>query len=148
MKNTSNERVSTLLKNLSLSPVELARLMQKDPSTVYKIINGQTTPTKNTLRSICEATGANLMWLLTGKGEPMDPNPKPVNSSNSNDVSSIEKALQSLQELFKDQLQKKDDQINKLMGILDKVNFLNPLQVPDSTSTAHIIEFEPARDAA
>lgn len=140
MKNTSNERVSDLLKSLVMTPGELAKLMGKESSTVYRILNGESTPTKTTLKAIADATGANLQWLLYGKGEMMDPNPKSPAPAQS---VSIEGALSDLRKLFQQQLEKKDEQIDKLMNLLQKVNFLNPLQKTDSGQNLEFV-----RDAA
>jgi transcriptional regulator with XRE-family HTH domain len=134
MTKTRNERVSILLKNLQISPAELAKMMQKDSSTMYRIVNNESEPTKTTLRNMAIATGANFDWLLTGKGEMMDPNPKNPAPALMHSESTIETALLELKNMFQSQLSEKDKQIAGLLQVLGKVNFLNAAQKPDQSA--------------
>jgi transcriptional regulator with XRE-family HTH domain len=128
MATTRNQRVSTLLKTQKIDVEELAKASGKHPSSLYRIINGENEPTKSTLKAIAAATGASYNWLLNGTGEMMDPNPKSPAPAISAGPAAIETALNELRQIFQDQLRKKDEQIAGLMSILQKVNFLNPLQ--------------------
>lgn len=48
----------------------LARAIQRSEGAVRKWLRGESEPAVSDLRSICEVTGANVEWLVTGRGEP------------------------------------------------------------------------------
>jgi len=131
MKNTRNDRVATLLKSLSMSPTYLAKITKKDASTFTRILSGHSEPTRTTLMHIAEATGASLHWLLTGKGDMMETNPKNPAPAISQPTSTIENALIELKTMVQMQLAEKDKQIAGLLQVLGKVNFLKSAQKPD-----------------
>lgn len=128
MSNVAADRISTLLKTQKISVEELANASQKHPSSLYRILNGESRPTKATLKAISTATGASLNWLINGTGDMMDPDkPKPPAASVS--TSDISRAL----DLLREQLAKKDEQIEMaLKALAGRVNFPEPSQNPDS----------------
>ena len=125
MSNTTNERVSALLKTLKIDESEASQRMGKNSSTMYRITAKSSSPTKSTLKLIANALGANYNWLLTGEGEML------AKDASINEKSNVTKAL----ELLEQQLVKKDEQIAQLMAIFSKVNFLK------ATETANMLMF-------
>lgn len=69
MGDTTNERVSQLLKTLKIDEVEASQRIGKNSSTLYRITSKSNAPTKTTLKLIADSLGANYNWLLTGSGD-------------------------------------------------------------------------------
>lgn len=120
MEKTVNQRVMQLKKELGLTDVQFCGKAEISTFTLHKIKSGEEV-TQKIVISIVEAFNVNKDWLLTGKGkmfaDPKSPAP----------AASIESALNGIQEMFQEQLRKKDEQIAGLMAILQKVNFLSSL---------------------
>lgn len=139
MENTVKERVKELKNEFQLSDVEFCMKANISTATLNRLIKGETVSQKK-IKAITHAFGINPNWLMTGEGEkrtsiiPQEMVRAAIEenriwnggkrNSNSN---SIESALNSIQDMFHEQLRKKDEQIAGLMAILQKVNFLNPL---------------------
>lgn len=68
MENSVNSRVVALLKTLNLDENELARRIGKHPSTIYRIVNNESEPTKTTIKLIADELNVSYDYLLTGKG--------------------------------------------------------------------------------
>lgn len=110
MANTRNTRVLSLLKTLGIDLMEASTRIGKQPATLYRIANNEVEASKATLKIIAEKFGANYDWLLTGKGEMLDKNPKKA-------VSVADDSL----ELLREQLAKKDALIERLAVSVDRL---------------------------
>jgi transcriptional regulator with XRE-family HTH domain len=62
------QRLKDLLEAQEMSNYQLAREIGKNDSTISRIINKNSKPHKETLRSICNVFRVNEKWLLTGRG--------------------------------------------------------------------------------
>lgn len=69
METTLSERLSLLLKTIHMTEIELAGKINKSPSTVYRILNNESSSTNATLKAIANATGCEFKWLSLGIGE-------------------------------------------------------------------------------
>lgn len=128
MANTVNNRIVDLLKSQNVDESEVARLIGKDKSTLYRITSGQSTPTKTTVKLIAQALGADYQFLMFGKTQQ---NAKPQSTENS--------WKEEAYALMKEQLQKKDELIAQLMSVVQKLNFLNAL---DSAAVPYVFPGE------
>ncbi len=62
------DRLRQLMAEKSLEAADLASRLHVDVSTVYRWIEGETTPYKKNLKAIADAYGYNAEWLRTGEG--------------------------------------------------------------------------------
>jgi transcriptional regulator with XRE-family HTH domain len=52
------------------STSSLARVINRSEGALRKWMRGQSEPSVSDLKSLCEATGTNVEWLVMGRGEP------------------------------------------------------------------------------
>jgi phage repressor protein C with HTH and peptisase S24 domain len=65
-----HERLELLLKELDITPYQLAKELGEQPTKLYNILNGKATPSYSTLKSIVDKyPKINLNWLFGGEGE-------------------------------------------------------------------------------
>jgi transcriptional regulator with XRE-family HTH domain len=139
MKDSSNDRVIDLLKNLEIGEMDLARMIGKQPTTVYRITKKEVIPSRATLQLISNAAKCNFEWLLTGQGEMFD---------HAGGTAGFGTGLSKALELLKEQLNKKDEQIQNLLTILSKVNFHKLLPETDSAKIIYLFKTEQVEEAA
>lgn len=72
MENTINDRVIALLKELNINEQELASLIGKSPSTIYRIVKKEVEPSKTTVKLIADATKKSFDYLYKGSGSASD----------------------------------------------------------------------------
>ncbi len=67
---TIRERLATVLKELGITPYQLAKAGGDNPTKIYNILNGKARPSYDTLESLLEQyPQINLNWLVNGAGE-------------------------------------------------------------------------------
>jgi phage repressor protein C with HTH and peptisase S24 domain len=67
---TIRERLATVLKELGITPYQLAKAGGDNPTKIYNILNGKARPSYDTLESLLEQyPQINLNWLVSGVGE-------------------------------------------------------------------------------
>lgn len=82
METTLNERLLLLLKTIHMSEQQLAVKIKKSPSTIYRILKDESSPTDSTIQAIADATNSEFVWLKHGIGDiqitpKSDPNTNP-----------------------------------------------------------------------
>lgn len=117
MEKGVNQRIIMLKKELGLTDIQFCGRADISTFTLHKIKNNEEVSQKIVF-SIAGAFEANKDWLLNGKGKMFNEPPKDLAAG---EKSTLEKAFDEL----KEQLRKKDDQIDQLMGML--ANFPKPL---------------------
>ncbi len=66
---TIRERLATVLKELGITPYQLAKAGGDNPTKIYNILNGKARPSYDTLESLLEQyPQINLNWLVSGVG--------------------------------------------------------------------------------
>jgi predicted transcriptional regulator len=64
---TIRERLATVLKELGITPYQLAKAGGDNPTKIYNILNGKARPSYDTLESLLEQyPQINLNWLVSG----------------------------------------------------------------------------------
>ncbi len=67
---TIHERLTAVLKELSITPYQLAKDSGDKPTKLYNILNGKAKPSYDTLEGLVEKyPQINLNWLVTGEGQ-------------------------------------------------------------------------------
>lgn len=66
MENSVASRLQALLKTHGIDELELAKRIDKHPSTVYRILKKENEPSKTTVKLIAEALNVSPEWLMTG----------------------------------------------------------------------------------
>jgi transcriptional regulator with XRE-family HTH domain len=70
MKNkTANDRILEIREAMKYNQADFASLVGLTNTQLSRIENGEGNPRLSTLKRICAATGANLVWLSEGKGD-------------------------------------------------------------------------------
>jgi transcriptional regulator with XRE-family HTH domain len=109
MEKTVSQRIKAAMDHFQWDDQRLADAIGKHRTTVTRIVNEQTNPTKSTVHLIANALKVNFAYLQLGKG-PMIVEDK-VNDS---ETSLLERALSKLEQ----QLDKKDEVIQTLSNLL------------------------------
>ena len=66
-----NKRIVYIRKNAKLTQAEFASTIGiKASSAISRLESGETKPTEQTIRAICDRFNVNRYWLETGEGEP------------------------------------------------------------------------------
>lgn len=63
-----NERIKDLRKTLELTQEEFGGRIGITKSSISTMESGRSSPSEQTLRSICREYGASYLWLTTGEG--------------------------------------------------------------------------------
>lgn len=63
-----HKRLQKLIDHLGWNQARLAKAVVTNPSTVSRWFSGEMPPSKNSIRRIANATGANREWIETGHG--------------------------------------------------------------------------------
>ena len=108
-KETVNSRILLLKKELELGQNEFCNKDQISTATFHSIANGNDNIRPRTIRNICENLGANPEWVFKGEGE------KFLSTSEKSETSSI---TEKLYNTLKDQLDRKEAQIQRLTTII------------------------------
>lgn len=67
MKETVNDRILKLMQAEGVDEADVAQRIGKDKSTMYRITNKETVPSKTTVKLIADAFGVDFSELQTGK---------------------------------------------------------------------------------
>lgn len=73
---TFSDRLNYLLESTGKKKTELAKLLSVSDAAIWKLCNGKSNPSKQTITMISERFGVNENWLLTGEGEMQAPKSK------------------------------------------------------------------------
>lgn len=134
MKTTINDRILMLKNESGLSNLDFCYKAKISNGTLHNIQQGENVSAK-TISTLCEALNLNREWLINGRGAIYNEMPKdPAPALNPG----IEQALNNLQQLFSEQIRKKDEQIASLLAIVSKVNFHNLLEKTGSNKSGFL----------
>ncbi len=126
MHDPTNDRVTDLLKTLKLTEMDLARMINKPASTVYRITKKEVIPSQPTLQMIAEKTKASFDWLLTGQGS-MFPEGYSQQGTEQNEISYRDALINRITE-ENSRLKKEADRLWQLLGMQMNLNFNTPLK--------------------
>ncbi|WP_282747417.1 helix-turn-helix domain-containing protein [Paraprevotella xylaniphila] len=73
MKGDVIDRLNRVIEYMCITPAELAKKSDVDPSNFNKMLKGQLNITPKTIKKIVNATGVSNDWLSNGDGEMLSP---------------------------------------------------------------------------
>lgn len=151
MKGDVIDRLNRVIEYMCITPAELAKKSDVDPSNFNKMLKGQLNITPKTIKKIVNATGVSNDWLSNGDGEMLSPQSNNVtingNENQNNiggqnikislpetgtqkiikpdgtvEVHSMGKNIDNSNntDKFIELLKKKDEQIDRLITLLEK----------------------------
>lgn len=82
MKEDVNDRIINLLKEMNIDEQELASMIGKSPSTIYRIVKKEVIPSKTTIKLIADATNRSIAYLQKGTGSVTDESKSITESKN------------------------------------------------------------------
>lgn len=121
--NTVNYRIREIRKMFcGDSNKELAEKLKKEPNTVNNYIREGYPVGKGVIADIAEAfPDVDKSWLLTGEGEMLNTGIIQTNNTGDNVIAdTVTSSDNALTEKFISLLQKKDEQIDRLIGLLER----------------------------
>jgi transcriptional regulator with XRE-family HTH domain len=117
---TIGERVWWIMSEKRLRPTDLANQIGINKQYLYDIKASKIKHPSYPVLMKFKDVGINPDWLMTGEGEPfLDGYVEPEKKSFSSEIN--DRVLEELR-LLRAQLQKKDEQIDKLLNLLGKPN--------------------------
>lgn len=90
MKGDVIDRLNRVIEYMCITPAELAKKSDVDPSNFNKMLKGQLNITPKTIKKIVNATGVSNDWLSNGDGEMLSPQSNNVTingNENQNNIS-------------------------------------------------------------
>lgn len=66
---TFSDRLNYLAESTGKRKTEIAKMLSVSDAAVWKLCNGKSNPSKQTIVMISERFGVSEKWLLTGEGE-------------------------------------------------------------------------------
>lgn len=73
MKGNVIDRLNRVIEYMCITPAELAKKSDVDPSNFNKMLKGQLNITPKTIKKIVNATGVSNDWLSNGDGKMLSP---------------------------------------------------------------------------
>lgn len=151
MKGNVIDRLNRVIEYMCITPAELAKKSDIDPSNFNKMLKGQLNITPKTIKKIAHANGVSNDWLLNGDGKMLSPQSNNVTINGGEiqnniggqmvNISLPEKGSQKIikpdgtvevhsmgknieksnnTDKFIELLKKKDEQIDRLITLLEK----------------------------
>lgn len=119
MENSINERFNKVFEYLKTNKivrnqVEFCQKVDVYSSDMSKYLNGKKDISKKLLEKIADSFPISLDWLLTGEGEML------VSSQGSGAADGQSEPVSEILKVLAGQLHEKDQQIERLLGIIEK----------------------------